>query len=45
MADDFDARIARLDAMIDRAKTLPSWPTMGVSAQPPEKVHFSSTPL
>jgi hypothetical protein len=31
MADDFDARIARLDVMIDRAKTLPSWPTMGVS--------------
>ena len=26
--DAHDARIARLDAMIERAKTLPSWPTM-----------------
>jgi hypothetical protein len=26
--DDHDARIARLDAMIERAQTLPSWPTI-----------------
>jgi outer membrane murein-binding lipoprotein Lpp len=28
MADDHDARIARLDAMIARARCLPSWPEM-----------------
>jgi uncharacterized small protein (DUF1192 family) len=26
--DEMDARIARFDAMIERAKDLPSWPTL-----------------